>query len=142
MDNLNNINDIDDMHKKLHYIENNIDDININDIREFIYISHKFIIHNNDTINDKKKDFFNKRLKMLDDYIDNVNDLDTSDTTYRLLVINTLLLFISLFITYYSNPQLAIGSKYFIKKNGEYIFFAILIVISILTLLTFKFNLL
>ena len=92
---------------------------------------------------EKEQIYLNKRLKLLDDYIDNLNDINTSNSTYRLLVINTLLLFISLFIAYYSNQKLPIiGDDYFKKKNGEYIFLITLFIIGIITLFAFKINLL
>ena len=46
MQNINTINNLDDMHQKLHYIENNIETIKIDDIHTFLYLGHKFIIHN------------------------------------------------------------------------------------------------
>lgn len=134
------------LEKELVRVETNIDNETINYIRMFIYKSNKWIVNNREYIKDKddikKMNDIKDKLKFLDDYIDNVNDLNTANSTRNLLILNTVLMILSFLIAYFSNSNTPIIGDNFLNKHkhGKFILLIIFIVIIIVTLLLFNYN--
>ena len=136
------------LNNKLKEIEDNIENYTVNNIREFIYESEKWVI-NNDTklTSEKNKKLLkkiNNKLKILDNYIDNLNDIKTSKSTRNLLILNTFMLILSFIVTYYSNSNTPVIGDDFLNKSkyGKYVLLILFIIIIIFIIILFKFNIL
>lgn len=140
--------DLNNLNNKITEIENNIEKQNVNSLHKFIYKSEKWIINNQDDLNSDKDQKLlkkiNNKLKALDNYVDNLNDVKTAKSTRNLLILNTFMLILSFIVTYYSNTNTPVIGDEFLNKSkyGKYMLLILFVIIIIFINILFKFNIL
>ena len=122
--------------KELSMIENNIEDYDdkTNELEDITFKINRWIIKNDDKIESNNIDIsdLQKKIKLIDEYIDNMNGRKHYNTTRTLTIINSMFLFLGFFIAYFSNTNMKLGPNKLMKgKNIEYYFIGLLIIIAI-----------
>ena len=133
--------------KELSMIENNIDDYKnkIHILEDKLFNINRWILKNDDKIESNNIDIsdLQNKIKLIDEYIDNINGRKHYKTTRTLTIINSMFLFLGFFIAYFSNTNMKLGPNKLMKgKNIEYYFIGLLIIIAICSYSLFYFNIL
>jgi len=122
--------------KELSMIENNIDDYKnkIHILEDKLFNINRWILKNDDKIESNNidiSDLLNK-IKLIDEYIDNINGRKHYKTTRTLTIVNSMFLFLGFTLAYFSNQTIKLGpDKLMKRKNIEYYFIGLLIIIAI-----------
>jgi hypothetical protein len=133
--------------KELSMIENNIEDYDdeTNELEDITFKINRWIIKNDDKIKSNNIDIsdLQNKIKLLNEYIDNMNGRKQYKTTRTLTIINSIFLFLGFCLAYFSNTTMKLGPNKFMKRtNIEYYFIGLLIIIGFGSYSLFHFNIL
>jgi|TARA_Y100000389_G_scaffold108619_1_gene105765 D-serine dehydratase len=133
--------------KELSMIENNIDDYKnkIHILEDKIFNINRWIIKNDDKIGSNNIDIsdLQNKIKLIDEYIDNMNGRKHYKTNRTLTIVNSIFLLLGFTLAYISNQTIKLGpDKLMKRKNIEYYFIGLLIIIAICSYSLFYFDIL
>jgi hypothetical protein len=133
--------------KELSIIENNINnyDNKIHILEDKIFNINRWIIKNDDKIESNNIDIsdLQNKIKLIDEYIDNINGRKQYKTTRTLTIINSIFLFLGFCLAYFNNTTMKLGPNKLMKRtNIEYYFIGLLIIIGFGSYSLFHFNIL